>query len=172
MRDVRYPEKPHINYSSNGETEIAYNGIKLHFRTSAKGNPICEKVEKIDRNLEGRIVTEFLGQTQEDWRDTNDDFNMNIPREKEHLLNLIEDLAYWYDEPSFAVLEKLLDTKLRGSPQYQSETYRLPQNMPNQKTDNIRRKQFRDVWAVVFRDNCTPAQAAQKLGYNPDEFRD
>ena len=171
MRDVRYPEKPQITITNRGETEIAYNGLKLYFRTSARGNPIYKKIEKIDTDLEGRIVTENLGRTYAELQDTQRERNLNITHDREDLLGMIEQMAYWYDESDFNVLEEILDKKLKGSPRYGKEepvTYRSPTNRINKEEQ---RKQFIDVWRIVFRDNCTPEQAARKLGYDPDDFR-
>ena len=173
-KQLKYPDIPHISYNSHGKTEIAYNGISLHFRTSAKGNPIFERAYKIDITLEGRIITETLGKTPEEIADSRKERNLNIINDREDLLDMIEELADWYDENTFKVLEDLLYNKLNKIQAHtpKTTTYLTNSEARYQQIRNKNREMFRNVWAIVFRDNCTPSEAARKLGYNPEDYKD
>jgi hypothetical protein len=160
MGYTKRPETPNVTEDRSG-IDIAYNGVRLRFRKSMKGNAIYEGMICIDETLEGRLVEKRFNVLKRDKDNFYKERNIALPEERRDVLDLIRKYAEWFTLEAEDVLDGLL---LR----YSTESCRAIRDQPspgvnagnpNQAYRDAQRKRFNDIWAIVLSYNVSPEEA-------------
>jgi len=178
MGYMKRPETPNIS-QSNKALEIAYNGVRISFRKSSKGNAIYEGMNAIDETLEGRLVEvdfKIRGPDHETRKAEEKRLyrprNMALPEDRRELMDLVMQYATWFTIGAAQTLNDLLKEHSTEDSRKKRKSEPAPARAGSLTKQYLEqeRKEFCSVWRLVFRDNITPYEAALKLGYDPREY--
>jgi hypothetical protein len=172
MGHMKRPETPHISETAGG-IEITYNGVGLQFRISVRGNAIYERMIAIDETIEGYLVEAelpFMHTDEAEW--VFKERNIALPEQREELMEIIREYAYWFTPEAEQRLEGLMNEHCSEAAREKRRQRQnsAPAAMPKDTYRDQQSREFRDVWRMVLSKNISPREAALHLGYDPREY--